>query len=345
LVSVRTASASIGLGCAGLFGLPRRRDRRMILEAAYDAGVRHFDVAPIYGLGLAEHELGQFVKSYGRDAQVATKFGLSTTALGRVAGVVQGPVRRVLNSSSSMQTKVRASGSSPNAGAVGQVLYRSPDYSVGNAKRSLDRSLRGLGLDTLDCLLVHEPELRPAQVGAELAQFLDDCRAAGMIKTWGFAGNLHHLSDDYLSDDYLSDDYPSGATSPPALTPDVLQYPYDIVSGAGGPAGVGPRAITFGFLSGGLSAVVELLSSDPALRVRCAELVGRDLSARTEVAALLARDAVRQNPSGVVLVSTTKPEHLRQLLGRLEDPGSDEAVEAEAVAEIRARLDRTGGRP
>ena len=55
-------TSAVGFGCAGLFRIPQRSRRREVLEAAYDVGIRHFDVAPMYGLGLAEAELGSFLK-------------------------------------------------------------------------------------------------------------------------------------------------------------------------------------------------------------------------------------------------------------------------------------------
>jgi hypothetical protein len=124
------------------------------------------------------------------------------------------------------------------------------------------------------------------------------------------------------------------------LAPDVLQYPYDLVAGAAGPVEPGKYRITFGFLSGALSAVVDLLSADPSLRRRCSELADRDLASRVEVAALLARDAIRHNPDGMVLVSTTSVPHLRDLVRQLDRPGPREA---EALVELAARLSPTGG--
>ena len=104
-------SAALGFGCASLFGLSTRSERRAILECAYDNGIRHFDVAPIYGLGQAEAELADFID--GRDdVSIGTKFGLNLTALGRVAGAVQPPVRRLLRSRRSVNRALKKGASS-----------------------------------------------------------------------------------------------------------------------------------------------------------------------------------------------------------------------------------------
>ena len=73
----------LGFGCAHLYGVPRSAERLRLLDAAHDAGIRHFDVAPMYGLGLAERELGRFIR-HRRDAVVvATKFGIAPTLFAR----------------------------------------------------------------------------------------------------------------------------------------------------------------------------------------------------------------------------------------------------------------------
>src|SRR4051812_7191906 len=81
LVRGSVSTSALGLGCAGLFSLPRRADRRAVLDAAYDLGVRHFDVAPMYGLGAAEPELGGFVGGRRDEVTVATKFGIEPSTV------------------------------------------------------------------------------------------------------------------------------------------------------------------------------------------------------------------------------------------------------------------------
>src|SRR4051812_11264644 len=43
------------------------RDAEATLEAAWDVGVRYYDVAPWYGFGLAERRFGQFLHRMPRD--------------------------------------------------------------------------------------------------------------------------------------------------------------------------------------------------------------------------------------------------------------------------------------
>src|ERR1022692_363212 len=45
-------------------------EAQQTLEAAWNAGVRYYDVSPWYGLGLAERRFGQFLHNKNRDEYV-----------------------------------------------------------------------------------------------------------------------------------------------------------------------------------------------------------------------------------------------------------------------------------
>ena len=63
----------VGLGGGELGNLHEPRsddDAHAILQAAWDGGVRYFDTAPHYGLGLAERRLGRFLADKPRAAYV-----------------------------------------------------------------------------------------------------------------------------------------------------------------------------------------------------------------------------------------------------------------------------------
>ena len=69
----------LGFGCANLGNLYRAMSddhARAVLDAAWDAGIRHFDTAPHYGLGLSERRLGTFLAGKPRAEYVlSTKVG------------------------------------------------------------------------------------------------------------------------------------------------------------------------------------------------------------------------------------------------------------------------------
>ena len=132
-------SPRLVLGCAQLGNLYRARSEEeaaAILEEAWDAGIRQFDTAPHYGLGLSERRLGSALASRPRDEYVVS------TKVGRL--LVSNPTPR---------------GSDLAAGfAVRDDLTREYDYTRDGVRRSLDESLARLGLDRVDIVYVHDPE-------------------------------------------------------------------------------------------------------------------------------------------------------------------------------------------
>ncbi|MEN6543845.1 aldo/keto reductase [Parvibaculum sp.] len=126
---------TLGFGAAPLGNLYRAMtdgEACSLLHAAGSAGLRYFDTAPLYGFGLSERRLGEFLRGQPRDA-----FVLSTK------------VGRVLR---------------PNDGWHAQRDYfiDTPpfepvfDYSYDGIMRSFDASLERLGVDRIDFLLMHD---------------------------------------------------------------------------------------------------------------------------------------------------------------------------------------------
>src|SRR5271170_7116901 len=70
---------TLGFGGAPIGNLYRATsevDSGRALDAAWDGGVRYFDTAPHYGLGLSERRLGAGLAKHRRDAYViSTKVG------------------------------------------------------------------------------------------------------------------------------------------------------------------------------------------------------------------------------------------------------------------------------
>ena len=69
----RVAVGELSLGCAQLGNLYRAvsdEDARATVDAAWHLGVRYFDTAPHYGLGLSERRLGEALAAYPREAYV-----------------------------------------------------------------------------------------------------------------------------------------------------------------------------------------------------------------------------------------------------------------------------------
>ncbi|MEG0027803.1 MAG: aldo/keto reductase [Aurantimicrobium sp.] len=107
------------------------------LQAAWDAGVRNFDVAPHYGLGLAEIRLGNFLADKPRES-----FNISTK------------VGRILRPNSNFSGGLDLH----NGFAVPDDLVRVPGFTPEGVIESLNDSLERLNLDYVDVLYLHDPD-------------------------------------------------------------------------------------------------------------------------------------------------------------------------------------------
>lgn len=131
--------SELGCGTAPLGNLYRALDEETAqgaLQAAWDAGCRFYDTAPLYGLGLSETRLNHFLRGKPRDAYVLS------TKIGRLLKVCP-PDQR---------TGIGKFFDTPNR----QEIY---DYSYDGVMRSVEASLERLGIDRIDVLLAHDVDI------------------------------------------------------------------------------------------------------------------------------------------------------------------------------------------
>ena len=107
-----------------------------ILETAWDGGIRSFDTAPHYGLGLAERRLGAFLRTKPRDSYI-----LSTKA-GRLLRPNPGGEDRQDDENFAVPATTR----------------RVWDPTPAGVRASLEESLTRMGLDRVDILYLHDPQ-------------------------------------------------------------------------------------------------------------------------------------------------------------------------------------------
>ncbi len=136
------------------------------LEAAWGAGVRYFDTAPHYGLGLSERRIGEFLAGRPRDEFVVS------TKVGRVLepGFGDGDDRA-------------------NGFAVPATAWRRWDFSADGVRRSLESSLDRLGLDRVDVVYAHDPDAHWEQAVSEAVPALLALRSEGVIGAVGVGMN------------------------------------------------------------------------------------------------------------------------------------------------------------
>ncbi|WP_031469708.1 aldo/keto reductase [Sciscionella sediminilitoris] len=152
----------LGFGTAPIAGLYAEVEPELAaatLEAAWKAGIRHFDTAPHYGLGLAERRLGAFLGEQQTGAVVSTKVG------------------RLLRPGRARQGDAEFWGT-PD-------LVRVRDYRTEGVYASVAESLERTGLERFDILLIHDPDEHWEQAIDEAYPALERLRAEGAVRAIG----------------------------------------------------------------------------------------------------------------------------------------------------------------
>ncbi|MER6399850.1 aldo/keto reductase [Kitasatospora sp. NPDC001603] len=160
----------LGFGAAGignLFTAVGDDRAEQAITAAWECGVRYFDTAPHYGLGLSERRLGAVLRTLPRgEYTLSTKVGrlLEPTPAGGGDDLAYGF-------------------------AVPATHRRVWDFSAGGVRRSIEDSLRRLGLDRIDVAYLHDPDDHAEQALAEAYPELERLRAEGVLGAIGVGMN------------------------------------------------------------------------------------------------------------------------------------------------------------
>jgi D-threo-aldose 1-dehydrogenase len=126
----------LGCGTAPLGNLYRphtEKDAQATFEAAWKAGIRYYDTAPLYGLGLSETRLNHFLRGRKRSDYIIS------SKVGRLLKVCE-PTKR---------TGIGKFFDTPSR----QEVF---DYTYDGVMRSHEASLERLGVDSIDILFVHD---------------------------------------------------------------------------------------------------------------------------------------------------------------------------------------------
>jgi D-threo-aldose 1-dehydrogenase len=286
-----TRTTSVAFGCGGLLRIPDAGDRGRLLETAFDAGIRHFDNARMYGLGQCEAETRPFLQRRRHEVTVTTKFGLATA--GSEAGLrrIQGPVRRLLRAMPFLRAAARKV-------AGGSTVRRV--FSVQEAKASLEKSLMEMGVERVDLLLAHEAQLEDFD-GDGLAEATAAWAQEGLVGGTGVSGHLRETV--------------AVATRFPAFSR-CLQVPCDVFQPALPDVLAASSGVvgTFSMLRRSLAPVAAHLEGDPALRSQWSDRLGIDLADQDSLAAALISVCRAANPQGFSIVFTSNPRRLTALV-------------------------------
>ncbi|RMF32817.1 MAG: aldo/keto reductase, partial [Alphaproteobacteria bacterium] len=149
----------LGMGTAPLGNLYRAisdAEADAALEAAWEAGARYYDTAPLYGLGLSETRLNRFLRTKRRDEYVLS------TKVGRLLDVC--PPDQQTGPDKWFEVPAR------------RERY---DYSHDGILRSLEHSFQRLGVERIDILYVHDIDVANHGTEAERDRRVDQLMLSG----------------------------------------------------------------------------------------------------------------------------------------------------------------------
>jgi D-threo-aldose 1-dehydrogenase len=129
----------MGFGTApigNLLGTVTEKAAQDTLEAAWKAGMRYYDTAPLYGAGLSETRLNHFLRGKKRSDYIVS------TKVGRLLQVCKPSERLGIGKFFDIPSR--------------REIY---DYSYDGVMRSLDFSLERLGIDSVEILFVHDIDI------------------------------------------------------------------------------------------------------------------------------------------------------------------------------------------
>lgn len=275
-----------------------------VLDAAWDSGIRYFDTAPHYGLGLAERRLGAFLAGKPRDEYVvSTKAG------------------RLLLPSPETSDRFDDEGQF----AVPADLKRVWDFSADGVRRSLEESLERLGLDAVDVLFLHDPDehdLDPSiETGVPAVVAL---REEGLVRAVGIGsksteallagvrtGGLDLLM---VAGRYTLLEQPAVDE----LIPECREQGVDIVVAG---------AFNSGILSSsqpGAGARYEYGAAPPEVVARAHRLAEVCTEHGVELPVAALQFPLREPVVRSVVIGATEPEHVRENVRRIAEPVPDE---------------------
>jgi D-threo-aldose 1-dehydrogenase len=279
----------LGFGCSSLMGAMGRRASLAILESAYEAGIRHFDVAPMYGYGEAEACLGEFLQHHRDQVTVTTKYGIppaKNSSLISLARRIAGPIAKSIPS---LKHRLAQAASAAT---------RNPEqatFTPQQARASLERSLAALRTDHIDLWLLHEISAADLHDDA-LLSLLEQEVQRGTIGTFGIGSSSDKIPD-------LLVQHPDYCRN--------LQYEWSVLdpkteTTPSSPFRIHHRALTENFRS-----LHRALSEDKQLCRHWSASTNADLSNQETLAHLMLKAALVMNPNSVILFSSKNPLHIQ----------------------------------
>jgi D-threo-aldose 1-dehydrogenase len=141
------------------------------VNAAWDNGIRYFDTAPHYGLGLSERRIGEALRGRPRDQYVLS------TKVGRILEPVDSRGHDGVGRDTEGGFDVPAA------------HVRRWDFSADGVRRSIEESLERLGLDRIDVVYIHDPDDHVEEAISQAYPALAELREQGVVSAIGVGMN------------------------------------------------------------------------------------------------------------------------------------------------------------
>jgi D-threo-aldose 1-dehydrogenase len=166
-------TSRLAFGLSRLHHLSSTKERQSLLAYAVEMGILHFDVARCYGDGLAEKELGRFLRGRRDGLVVATKYGLPASSL--IEALY--PIAQRLRAARKLGRQIDLARPTP------------PALTASRLRQSVEQSLHALRVDVIDILFLHEPSLARMPEPEELLHEVARQKAKGTVRFIGLSGD------------------------------------------------------------------------------------------------------------------------------------------------------------
>jgi D-threo-aldose 1-dehydrogenase len=295
------ALAKLGFGTAQLMGRVGRRQSLRLMEVAFAAGIRHFDTAPLYGLGAAEAMVGEFASNKRDDITVVTKFGIRPPTPSSWMGIAKGGARLAVKAVPSLRSKLRRRA---------QGMTTRGSFTSEECRESLRSSLQQLRTERIDLFLMHE--VLEEQISRDLLETLEDAVQEGRIGRFGIAtAAAHTIAIAQTMAAGTVAQFPSSV-----FAPTVACIPNNFIK------------ITHSALGHDFLGLNHLLTGNKTAQKKWSYTLDFDCSDSGQLGRLFLYAAMMENAGGTVVFSSLNEERIRRNAALLvESPFSSEQVE------------------
>ena len=285
LADTERTTTRLGYGCSSIMGGMGRSASLRTLEWAYDAGIRHFDTAPMYGYGEAETCLGEFLSRHPGECTVTTKYGIPAAARSGVMSTIRAVARPLLKAVPALKAHAQRA-------AAASIETPKRELSAEAAQASLEASLRNLRVDRIDVFLLHDATPEEAR-DPSLLKFFERARKQGRIGAFGVGTHREHAA-------VIQQQSPAFAQ--------VVQREWSVFDAV--ETGKDFR-IYHRSLGENLRRLQAFFEVTPEVMQRWSSEIDADLATPHVLSRLMMRAALWANPSGIVLFSSKVREHIK----------------------------------